>query len=287
MHTCARHRDFADVLLLQRRRRKRLRPLIPVGVEIVEVESQYLDDAGSDLVIRHRRLGLEPHSPLPRHDQHGVEVVLVVAAMLGNLRSACEDYAPVDLRKNVGKVVYFNDIRPPLNGMRSSAEYQYVAVHGASRTDRRPDRFLLGGRLNRAVQEGHMPSDYAIVLLAGVDPDLLLLRSAVLAAAGVWSLRVRNAEQAIQVLGLVPCDLAIICYTLDDADQQRLVSVLQSRYRGVRFLHVASGDDCSGTGFLRKVEEALGTPAPRDVVIACRRRSACQCTQWLLRTARI
>jgi len=107
-----------------------------------------------------------------------------------------------------------------------------------------------------------MPSDYSTVLLAGGDPDLLLLRSAVLAAAGVWSLRVRNAEQAIQVLGLVPCELAIICYTLDEADRQQLTSALEGRNSGVRVLHLAAGDDCSGTGFLRKVQEALGLSAP-------------------------
>ena len=106
-----------------------------------------------------------------------------------------------------------------------------------------------------------MLPDYATVLLAGSDPDLLLLRSAVLAARGVWSLRVHNADQAIQVLGLVPCDLAIICYTLDEADQERLTSALESTHSGVRMLHLAAGDDCSGTGFLRKVEEALGTSA--------------------------
>lgn len=107
-----------------------------------------------------------------------------------------------------------------------------------------------------------MLPDYATVLLAGSDPDLLLLRSAVLAARGVWSLRVRNADQAIQVLGLVACDLVVICYTLDPADREQLVSALANRHTPVRFLQLAAGDDCSGTGFLRKVEEALGTSAP-------------------------
>ena len=107
-----------------------------------------------------------------------------------------------------------------------------------------------------------MPSDYAIVLLAGGDPDLLLLRSAVLAAAGVWSVRVRNAEQAIQVLGLVPCDLAIICYTVHEADRKQMVSALKNGHARVKLLLLASGDDCSGTGFLSKVAKALRTPAP-------------------------
>ncbi|HVP55092.1 MAG TPA: hypothetical protein VMU45_08865 [Candidatus Eisenbacteria bacterium] len=107
-----------------------------------------------------------------------------------------------------------------------------------------------------------MPSDSATVLLAGNDPDLLLLRSAVLAAAGIWSLRVRNAEQAIQVLGLVPFDLVVICYTLDEEDQDMLISAVESWHASVKLLRLAAGDDCSGTGLLRKVEEALQSPAP-------------------------
>jgi len=47
----------------------------------------------------------------------------------------------------------------------------------------------------------------------GRDPDLLFLRSAVLASAGIWSLRVQNATQAMVALDKVSCDLAIVCYT--------------------------------------------------------------------------
>ena len=54
-----------------------------------------------------------------------------------------------------------------------------------------------------------MSSEYPI-LLAGRDPDLLLLRSAMLASAGMWSVRVRNAAQVTQVLEFVHCDLAIL-----------------------------------------------------------------------------
>ena len=105
-----------------------------------------------------------------------------------------------------------------------------------------------------------MSSDSATVLLAGADPDLLLLRSAVLAAAGVWSLRVRNAHQAIQVLGIVPFDLAIVCYTLDAAEQELLTAALQAHRSGVKLMQLAAGDDCSGTAFMRKVERALASP---------------------------
>ncbi len=106
-----------------------------------------------------------------------------------------------------------------------------------------------------------MLPDSATVLLAGGDPDLLLLRSAMLAATGIWSLRVRNADQAIQVLGFVPCELVILCYTLDEADQQQVIKAVQDRGGSVKVLRVAPGDDCSGTGFLRKVEDAFETAA--------------------------
>jgi hypothetical protein len=62
--------------------------------------------------------------------------------------------------------------------------------------------------------EVRMPSDYPTVLLAGRDPDLLLLRSAMLASAGMWSVRVRNGVQAAQVLEFVDCGIAVLCYTL-------------------------------------------------------------------------
>ena len=100
-----------------------------------------------------------------------------------------------------------------------------------------------------------------IVLLAGSDPDLLVLRSSVLAAAGIWSLRVRNADQAFQVLGIVPFDLAVLCYTLDQADQQRLAGILDSQKSAMRVLHINPGDDCSATSFLRRVEQALAEPS--------------------------
>jgi hypothetical protein len=98
---------------------------------------------------------------------------------------------------------------------------------------------------------------YETALLAGGDPDLLLLRSAMLASVGIWSVRVRNASQALQILDMVPCDLAVICYTFDQADEERLLDALKHRHNNVKILHVAPGDDCSGSGFLRNVEEAL------------------------------
>ena len=73
-----------------------------------------------------------------------------------------------------------------------------------------------------------MLPDSATVLLAGGDPDLLLLRSAMLATVGIWNLRARNANQAIQVLGFVPCELVILCYTLDGADQQQVIEAMQN-----------------------------------------------------------
>jgi CheY-like chemotaxis protein len=105
-----------------------------------------------------------------------------------------------------------------------------------------------------------MSFDYPTILLAGCDPDLLLLRSAMLASAGMWSVRVSNAAQATQVLQFVDCDLAILCYTLDESDQQELTSALLSRHNTLKVFHVAAGDDCCGSGFLRKVEEALSAP---------------------------
>jgi PleD family two-component response regulator len=117
------------------------------------------------------------------------------------------------------------------------------------------------------VLEGRVQPGYAVVLLAGGDRDLLLLRSAVLAAAGIWSMRVSNAEQAIQVLGFVPFDLVIICYTLEEAEQQRLVEALRSSSSTIKVTRVAPGDDCSGTAFLRMVEQALAPIFPQARVI--------------------
>jgi DNA-binding NtrC family response regulator len=105
-----------------------------------------------------------------------------------------------------------------------------------------------------------MSPDYPTILLAGSDPDLLLLRSAMLASAGMWSVRVRNLAQAEQVLEFVDCDLAILCYTLDETEQQELTNVLLGRHKTVKVLSVATGDDCCGTGFLREVAEALHRP---------------------------
>ncbi len=113
-----------------------------------------------------------------------------------------------------------------------------------------------------------MLPDSATVLLAGSDPDLLLLRSAVLAAAGIWSLRVRTLDQAIQVIGLVPFDLAIVCYSWEAADREQLVQVLANHHISVQAICLAPGDDCSGTNLLRKVKDALATPALELAVIA-------------------
>jgi len=66
-----------------------------------------------------------------------------------------------------------------------------------------------------------MSSDYPTILLAGRDPGLLLLRSAVLASTGLWSVRVRNAVQASQVLEFVSCDLAVIGYTLEENEKKK------------------------------------------------------------------
>jgi DNA-binding response OmpR family regulator len=60
-----------------------------------------------------------------------------------------------------------------------------------------------------------MRTEHPVILLVGSDPDILFLRSAVLASSGIWSLRVRNAEQAIEVMGDVAFDAIVICYMLD------------------------------------------------------------------------
>ncbi len=102
-----------------------------------------------------------------------------------------------------------------------------------------------------------MQSEHQIVLLVGGDPDVLFLRATLLASAGIWSVRVRNADQSIELLSKVPCDLIVISYTLDQEDQQRLADFLLSMQSGVKVLWMVPGDDCSGTDFLIKVEEAL------------------------------
>ena len=107
-----------------------------------------------------------------------------------------------------------------------------------------------------------MQPEDQVILLIGSDPDVLFLRSAVLASAGIWSLRVRNAEQAIAVLGRVPCDLAIICYTVDDEDQQQLFGFLIRSRSATKLLWLVPGDDCSGTGFLNKVADAMQERPP-------------------------
>ncbi len=102
-----------------------------------------------------------------------------------------------------------------------------------------------------------MPAEHPVVLLVGSDPDVLFLRSAVLASAGIWSLRVNNANQAIAVLSTVPCDLVLLCYTLDDENQQQLSDFMLSTHSDAKALWIDPGDDCSGTGFLMKVEDGL------------------------------
>jgi len=102
-----------------------------------------------------------------------------------------------------------------------------------------------------------MQSEHQVILLVGSDPDVLFLRSAVLASAGIWSLRVRNADQAIEMLGSVACDLVVICYMLNKEDQHQLSRFLLIANSGLKALWMVPGDDCSGTGFLMKVEDAL------------------------------
>ena len=68
-------------------------------------------------------------------------------------------------------------------------------------------------RFSRETSGVGMQPGHPVNLLVGRDPDLLFLRSAVLASAGIWSLRVQNATQAMVALDKVSCDLAIVCYT--------------------------------------------------------------------------
>ena len=102
-----------------------------------------------------------------------------------------------------------------------------------------------------------MRTEHPVILLVGSDPDLSFLRSAVLASSGIWSLRVRNAEQAIEVLGDVAFDAVVICYMLGQENQQQLLEFLLRAQSGIKVLWMVPGDDCSGTGFLMKVEDAL------------------------------
>jgi DNA-binding NtrC family response regulator len=102
-----------------------------------------------------------------------------------------------------------------------------------------------------------MRTEHPVILLVGSDPDLSFLRSAVLASSGIWSLRVRNAEQAIEVLGNVAFDAVVICYMLDEDNQQQLLDFLLRAQSGIKVLWMVPGDDCSGTGFLMKIEDAL------------------------------
>ena len=107
-----------------------------------------------------------------------------------------------------------------------------------------------------------MLSEHQVILLVGSDPDILFLRSAVLASAGIWSLRVRSADQAIAVLRKVPCALAVICYMLDRENQRELLDFLLNTHSRTRTLWMVPGDDCSGTGFLMKVMDALDERDP-------------------------
>jgi len=86
----------------------------------------------------------------------------------------------------------------------------------------------------------------------------------VLASAGIWSMRVRNADQAIEVLGKVAFDMVVLCYMLDQANQEQLLDFLLKAQSGLKVLWMVPRDDCSGAGFLMKVEDALDErpPAP-------------------------
>lgn len=105
--------------------------------------------------------------------------------------------------------------------------------------------------------EAPLQPENPVVLLIGNDPDLLFLRSAVLTAVGIRCLGVRNADQAVEVLGRVPCDLAIICCTLDEENRQQLLNFMLSSHSGVEVLWMVPGDDCSDAGFRTEVGDAL------------------------------
>jgi len=81
-----------------------------------------------------------------------------------------------------------------------------------------------------------MQSEHPVILLVGSDPDILFLRSAVLASAGIWSIRTQNADQAIEVMGKIQCDLVVICDMLDEENQQQLLSFLFRTHSAVRVL---------------------------------------------------
>jgi DNA-binding NtrC family response regulator len=120
-----------------------------------------------------------------------------------------------------------------------------------------------------------MPVETPVILLISSDPDALRLRSAVLTPAGISCLYVQNAEQAVEVLASVPCDLVIICYTLDEENQQQMLDFLNSSRCGVRVLWMVPEDDCYRTGFLKKVEDALGKIPPiRSYIRDCLMASA-------------
>ena len=110
-----------------------------------------------------------------------------------------------------------------------------------------------------------MRTEHPVILLVGSDPDILFLRSAVLASSGIWSLRVRNAEQAIEVLGDVAFDAIVICYMLDQENQQQMLEFLLTAQSGIKALWMVPGDDCSGSGFLMKVEDALDEQPPAPI----------------------
>ena len=100
------------------------------------------------------------------------------------------------------------------------------------------------GPRDRLSSEEALLDDNANVLLAGADPDLLVLRSAMLATVGTWSLHVGSVEQAIQVIALVPFEMTILWYTWDEEDRQRLIAILGDK-SGITTLQLSPGDDCS------------------------------------------
>jgi hypothetical protein len=93
----------------------------------------------------------------------------------------------------------------------------------------------------------------------------LFLRSAVLTAAGIWSMRVWNADQAAAVLSRVSCAALIVCHTLDEENRQAMLALSLSSRFACKSVWLDPGDDRSGTRFLTKVENALDQgPPPND-----------------------